>query len=244
VSEASNDSRPGRGTGRIAEDGVFVVGTDTGVGKTVVTAGLTGWLRETGTEAVAVKPCQTGYPPDDDAAFVESVCGTADAAVCLQRLSPPLAPEVAAREADDDVTLSYESIRDGVADVVAGSETAIVEGIGGLRVPLADDREVIDLVADIGLPALVVARSGLGTLNHTALTVQALRQRGVPVVGVVLNEYEGETTAERTNPDGIERMTDCTVWPVPPLDIESPESVIDGLRAHLQQSVLRPAIEQ
>ncbi len=113
ASETSNDSRPGRGTGRIAEDGVFVVGTDTGVGKTVVTAGLTGWLRETGTEAVAVKPCQTGYPPDDDAAFVESVCGTADAAVCLQRLSPPLAPEVAAREADDDVTLSYESTATG-----------------------------------------------------------------------------------------------------------------------------------
>ena len=244
MSETSNDSRPRSGTGHIAEDGDFVVGTDTGVGKTVVSAGLTGWLRETGTEAVAVKPCQTGYPPDDDAAFVESVCGTVDAAVCLQRLSPPLAPEVAAREADDDVTLSYESIRDGVADVVAGSETAIVEGIGGLRVPLADDREVIDLVADVGLPALVVARSGLGTLNHTALTVQALRQRGVPVVGVVLNEYKGETTAERTNPEVIERMTDCTVWPVPPLDIESSASVIDGLRTHLQQSVLRPAIDR
>ncbi|GGK65783.1 dethiobiotin synthase [Haloarcula sebkhae] len=244
MSETSDESEPEGGTGHIAEDGVFVVGTDTGVGKTVVTAGLTGWLREAGTAAVAVKPCQTGYPPDDDAAFVESICGTADAAVCLQRLSPPLAPEVAAREADDDVTLSYESIRDGVADVVAGSETAVVEGIGGLRVPLADDREVIDLVADVGLPALVVARSGLGTLNHTALTVQALRRRGVPVVGVVLNEYEDATTAERTNPGVIERMTDCTVWPIPPLEIDSSASVIDGLRAHLPQSVLQPAIDQ
>jgi len=244
VSETSNDSRPGRGTGRIAEDGVFVVGTDTGVGKTVVTAGLTGWLRETGTEAVAVKPCQTGYPPDDDAAFVEFVCGTTDAAVCLKRLSPPLAPEVAAREADDDVTLSYELIRDGVADVVAGSETAVVEGIGGLRVPLADGREIIDLVSDIGLPALVVARSGLGTLNHTALTVRALRQRDVPVVGVVLNEYEGATTAERTNPSVIERMTGCSVWPVPPLDVESSDSVISGISTNLPQSVVRPAIDQ
>ncbi|MFU1781648.1 dethiobiotin synthase [Haloarcula japonica] len=244
MSETSDDSRPEGETGQIAEDGVFVVGTDTGVGKTVVTAGLTGWLRKTGTAAVAVKPCQTGYPPDDDAAFVESVCGTADAAVCLQRLSPPLAPEVAAREAADDVTLSYESIRDGVVDVVAGSETAVIEGIGGLRVPLADGREVIDLVADVGLPVLVVARSGLGTLNHTALTVQALRRRGVPVVGVVLNEYEGETTAERTNPDVIERMTGCTVWPVPPLEIESSDSVIDGLRANLPQSVVQPAIDQ
>jgi len=244
VSDGTADSVPENGTDRIAEDGVFVVGTDTGVGKTVVAAGLTGWLRECGTEAVAVKPCQTGYPPDDDAAFVQSVCGTPDAAVCLQRLSPPLAPAVAARESDSDVTLSYESIRDGVADVVAGRETAVVEGIGGLRVPLADGREVIDLVADVGLPALVVARSGLGTLNHTALTVQTLRQRGVPVVGVVLNEYEGATTAERTNPDSIERMTESSVWPVPPLDIESPDGVIDGLRSRLPQSVLRPAIDQ
>ncbi|KAA9397400.1 dethiobiotin synthase [Haloarcula sp. CBA1130] len=244
MSNTTAESKRESGTGHIAEDGVFVVGTDTGVGKTVVTAGLTGWLRDMGTDAVAVKPCQTGYPPDDDAAFVESICDTPDAAVCLERLSPPLAPEVAAREADDDITLSYESIRDGVTDVVAESETAVVEGIGGLRVPLADGREVIDLVADIGLPAMVVARSGLGTLNHTALTVQALRQNGVPVVSIVLNEYEGATTAERTNPNVIERMTGCSVWPVPPLDIESSDSVIDGLRAHLPQSVLRPAIER
>jgi dethiobiotin synthetase len=244
MSETTADSEPESETGQIDEDGVFVVGTDTGVGKTVVTAGLTGWLRERGTEAVAVKPCQTGYPPDDDAAFVNSVCGAADAAVCLQRLSPPLAPEVAARETDEDVTLSYKSIRDGVTEVVTASETAVVEGIGGLRVPLADGREVIDLVADVGLPALVVSRSGLGTLNHTALTVRALRRKGVPVVGVVLNEYEGATTAERTNPAVIERMTGCSVWTVPPLDTESSVDVIGGLRTHLPLSVLDPAVDQ
>lgn len=231
-------------SGHIGTDGVFVVGTDTGVGKTVVTAGLTGWLRERGTDAVAVKPCQTGYPPDDDAAFVASICGTSDAAVCLQRLEPPLAPAVAARESDDDVTLSYESICDGVTDIVETSETAVVEGIGGLRVPLADGREVVDLVADVGLPALVVARSGLGTLNHTGLTVRALRERGVPVVGVVLNEYKGATTAERTNPTVIERMTDCPVWTVPPLDIEASDGVTDGIRTSLPTSILDRAIER
>jgi len=244
MSERTECSEPASGTGHSSEDGVFVVGTDTGVGKTVVTAGLTGWLRDRGTDAVAIKPCQTGYPPDDDAAFVESVCGTPDAAVCLKRLSPPLAPEVAARESEADVTLSYESVRDGVTEAVETSEAAIIEGVGGLRVPLADGREVIDLVADVGLPALVVARSGLGTLNHTALTVRALRRRGVPVVGVVLNEYEGATTAERTNPTVIERMTDCPVWTVSPLDTESPASVIDGISEQLPASVFHPAIEQ
>ena len=244
MSDTTRGSGSERGTDRIAEGGVFVVGTGTGVGKTVVTAGLTAWLREQGTEAVAVKPCQTGYPPDDDAAFVEGVCGTADAAVCLKRLSPPLAPEVAARESEDDVKLSYEQIRDGVTDMVATSEAAVAEGIGGLRVPLADGREVIDLVADVGLPALVVARSGLGTLNHTALTVRALRRRGVPVVGVVVNEYEGATTAERTNPAVIQRMTDCAVWPLPPLDTESPDSVVDGVSTNLPVSILDPVVER
>lgn len=242
MSDPNSNSGPESGTDCIGDNGVFVVGTDTGVGKTVVTAGLTGWLRDRGTDAVAVKPCQTGYPPDDDAAFVQFVCGTVDAAVCLQRLSPPLAPEVAARETEEDVTLDYESIRDGVSDVVTTSEAAVVEGIGGLCVPLADGREVVDLIADVGLPAIVVARSGLGTLNHTALTVRALRHHRVPVVGVVLNEYEAETTAERTNPRVIERMTGCSVWTVPPLGTESADDVIDGLRAHLPLSVIDPAI--
>ncbi|MDS0221527.1 dethiobiotin synthase [Haloarcula sp. S1AR25-5A] len=244
MSDGSGCREPTETAAQISDDGVFVVGTDTGVGKTVVTAGLTGWLRERETEAVAVKPCQTGYPPDDDAAFVESICGTPEAAVCLKRLSPPLAPEVAARESETDVTLSYESIRDAVIDTVETSETAVIEGIGGLHVPLADGREVVDLVTDVGLPALVVARSGLGTLNHTGLTARALRRRGVPVVGVVLNEYEGATTAERTNPAVIERMTDAPVWTVPPLDTESSAGVIDGISERLPASVLDPAIER
>ncbi|MBV0903095.1 dethiobiotin synthase [Haloarcula salina] len=217
-------------------DGVFVVGTDTGVGKTVVTAGLTGWLRERGRDAVAVKPCQTGHPPDDDAGVVASVCGTDDAAVCLRRLEPPLAPAVAATETGEP--LAYDDIRGGVTDTVDACETAVVEGIGGLRVPLADGKEVLDLVADAALPALVVARSDLGTLNHTALTVRALRDRGVPVVGVVCNQYEGATTAERTNPGVIERMTDCPVWTVPPLDTTSGERVVDGIRENLPASLL------
>lgn len=217
-------------------DAVFVVGTDTGVGKTVVTAGLTGALRARGRDAIAVKPCQTGYPPDDDAQFVADACGTDEAATCLRRLAPALAPEVAADVADE--SLSYDSIRDGVRSAVDGHETAVVEGIGGLRVPLADDREVLDLVADLGYPTLVVARSGLGTLNHTGLTVDTLEHRGVPVVGVVLNEYEGASTAEQTNPSVIESMTDCSVWTMPPIDLTDPTAVVSGVEDALPETVL------
>lgn len=213
-----------------------VVGTDTGVGKTVVTAGLTGWLREEGRDARAVKPAQTGYPPDDDAAYVAAACGDDDAATCLERLEPPLAPRVAAER--EGVDLSYEAIREGCERVLNAADVGIVEGIGGLRVPLAGDREVIDLVADLGCATVLVARSGLGTLNHTALSVDALRRRGVDVRAVVLNEYEGASVAERTNPDEMERMTGVSVHTVPPLPLDDPADAVAGLREHLPASVL------
>ncbi|MFB6084158.1 MAG: dethiobiotin synthase [Halorientalis sp.] len=216
-----------------------VVGTDTGVGKTVVTAGLVGRLREAGVDARAVKPCQTGYPPDDDAGFVAEACGDAAAATCLRRLEPALAPAVAAEQVTAD--LSYEGILSGCREAVADAEVGVVEGIGGLRVPLADGREVVDLVADLDVPALVVARSGLGTLNHTALTVEALRRRDVPVAGVVLNEYAGATAAERTNPDELARMTGVAVETVPPLDLDEPRDAVAGVGDHLPVSVVSTA---
>jgi len=219
---------------------LFVAGTDTGVGKTVLTAGLVGWLRREGIDATAVKPCQTGAPADDDARFVQQVCETDDAATCLRRLGPALAPAVAARETGTD--LSYDRIRDGCRAAIADRDAAVVEGIGGLRVPLTQETEVVDLVADLDLSTLVVARSGLGTLNHTALTVEALERRGVDVVGIVLNEYEGDGLAERTNPAVIEGMTDCPVATMPTVDLEeealaeSGDRLIDAVASALPRS--------
>lgn len=212
-----------------------VVGTDTGVGKTVVTAGLVGWLREEGVGARAVKPVQTGYPPDDDAGFVKAACGTDDAAVCIERLEPALAPRVAAERAG--VSLSYPTIREECERALAASEVGVLEGIGGLRVPLAGDREVVDLVADCDLPVVVVARSGLGTLNHTALTVEALAARGIAVHAIVLNEYAAETVAERTNPAEIERMTGVSVHTLPPLALATPADAVRGVREQLPPAV-------
>nr|WP_083894002.1 dethiobiotin synthase [Haloferax mucosum] len=210
---------------------VAVVGTDTGVGKTVVTAGVVGWLRAAGYDARAVKPVQTGHPPDDDAGFVAAACGTHAAATCGPRLEPALAPAVAADVADR--TLEYSAIRGTCETERDRDGPCVIEGIGGLRVPLADGQEVIDLVADLGVPAILVGRSGLGTLNHTALSVAALRRRGVAVAGVVLNQYEGSTTAERTNPEIIEDMTECPVYALSPVSMETPEDVVAGVREEL-----------
>ncbi|WIV66329.1 dethiobiotin synthase [Natrialbaceae archaeon AArc-T1-2] len=212
----------------MSPDRLAVVGTGTGVGKTVITAGLTAWLCEAGVDARAVKPAQTGHPPDDDAAFVADVCADPDAATCLRYLEPPLAPRVAAER--EDVSLSYDDLLADCERALEECEVGILEGIGGLRVPIAGDREVIDLVADLECDAVVVARSGLGTLNHTALSVDALAARGVDVRAVVLNEYAGETVAERTNPAELERMTDQPVVTVPPLAALDTEHVIAAVR--------------
>lgn len=206
-----------------------VVGTDTGVGKTVVTAGLVGRLRATGIDARAVKPAQTGHPPDDDAAFVREVCGDAAAATCLRYLEAPLAPAVAAKR--KNVDLSYHAIRAAADTALSESEVGILEGIGGLHVPLADGKEVIDLVADLDCPAIVVARPALGTLNHTTLTVEALTCRSVPVEGVVINSYAGKSVAERTNPAVLDEMIDPPVHTFPSLNLDDP-SVIVGAAGH------------
>ena len=95
----------------LAVENFAVVGTGTGVGKTVVTAGLVGAFREADVDACGVKPAQTGFPPDDDAGFVADACGSEEASTCLRRLEPALAPAVAAEQAGE--TLSYEVIREG-----------------------------------------------------------------------------------------------------------------------------------
>lgn len=197
-----------------------VVGTDTGVGKTVVTAALTAALRADGVDARAVKPVQTGFPEDDDAGFVRRACGAEAAGVRLRTYEEPLAPAVAARRADEPI--DYEDLLAETRAALEATDVGILEGAGGLRVPLSDDpdTEIVDLVADLDVPALVVARSGLGTLNHTALTVAALRRRDVPVEGVVLNAYTGATVAERTNPGRLERMCDCHVCTLPETALE------------------------
>lgn len=209
-----------------------VVGTDTGIGKTVITAGLVSMFRESGYDARAIKPAQTAFPEDDDAGYVAEACGDDSAAVRLRSRPEPLAPAVAARRADDPI--AYESLLADTKAAVENSEVGIVEGAGGVRVPLSNDppREIVDLVADLGIPAVVVSRSGLGTLNHTALTVEALRNRAIPVLGVVLNQYDGATVAERTNPDELERMCECSVWTVPTLSLSAPVDAT-AVGAHL-----------
>ncbi len=214
------------GDGVVEGDGVFVVGTDTGVGKTVVAGGLSRALRRRGVDVDVCKPVESGGR--GDAEFLAEAVGSSTEDVCPWFLEHPLAPEVAAEV--EDVDLRYDEVLDEVSSRVDASEFKVVEGAGGLRVPLADDREIADLVADVELPALVVARPSLGTLNHTALTVEALRRRDVEVAGVVLSGYpDAPDLAEDTNPDVIRGMNDVEVRCLPRLEEVSVEFAADAV---------------
>ena len=171
------------GEGGAVRRGLFVTGTDTGVGKTVVSAAL---LRRYGREAPLRywKPIQTGVPPDDDTAEVRRLAAGAGAEVVDGgvRLPDPVSPHLAAARAGETIDLEPLVARPaGEPDV-----RWIVEGAGGLLVPINRFALMADLIGRLGLAALVVARSTLGTINHTLLTLEALRARSLAVAGVVM----------------------------------------------------------
>ena len=164
--------------------GVFVTGTGTGVGKTVVSAALMHRFRAV-PRLRYWKPVQTGIEADDDTAEVRRLAGLDGGQVLNAgvRLARPLSPHLSASLAGQPISLA--PLMD-LAWAEDASDRWIVEGAGGVLVPLNDHELVIDLIAVLGLPAVIAAQSGLGTINHTLLTIEALRARAVPVAGVVM----------------------------------------------------------
>lgn len=164
--------------------GVFVTGADTGVGKTVVSAVLVRALRRS-RAAGYWKPVQTGIEEDDDTAEVVRLASCAPEEICNEgiRLERPLSPHLSARLAGRRI--DFDRLL-AVGNRLAPERFWVIEGAGGLLVPLNDKRMIADLIAALGLPVVIAARSGLGTINHTLLTVEALRRRNIQIAGVVL----------------------------------------------------------
>lgn len=240
--------------------GVFVTGTDTGVGKTAVAAGLAAGLRRRGVDAGVMKPVQTGFSPAErdvgrgDGAFLARVAGVDDppALVTPVCLPAPLAPAVAAELVGAEVDL--RAIRAAFRELRSRHAFLVVEGAGGLAVPIRSGaalaegcgsapRAVLmaDLAALLGLPLLIVARPGLGTINHTLLTASFARARNLPVLGVVVSGYDEATAglAERTNPRVIAELSGLPVLGVVPrvprLDVEAGEP--GGIAAAVEQGL-------
>jgi dethiobiotin synthetase len=177
--------------------GLFVTGTDTGVGKTVVACALIRALRAAGVDAGGMKPVETGVGEAGplDALALQAATGGADPLelVCPQRFALPAAPAVAAAAAGRAVDLA--SIRAAFDRLAARHDCVIAEGAGGLLVPIAKGFQMADLARELGLALLVVARSRLGTINHTLLTLEAARGRGLGMAGVVASHADGEISA-------------------------------------------------
>jgi dethiobiotin synthetase len=173
--------------------GLFVTGTDTGVGKTRVACALVAGLVGRGLDVGVMKPVETGVGAEGplDALALRTASGADDPLddVCPLRFALPAAPSVAA--AREGRTVELAAVRAAFARQRARHAWLVVEGAGGLLVPLDERLTMADLAGELGLPLLVVARASLGTINHTRLTLEAAEQRGLPVAGVVISHAGG-----------------------------------------------------
>lgn len=180
-----------RGMSSLSSGGCFVTGTDTGVGKTAVTAALAVCLRRRGLSVGVMKPVETGCGvgstgPSDAERLRACLAGDdPDAFLSPYRFAAPLAPLAAARQVG--AVISLDRIVEVHGQLVARYRSVLVEGAGGLRVPLTDREDMRDLIERLALPVVLVGRCALGGVNHALLTLEALQQRKIPVMALVLN---------------------------------------------------------
>jgi len=183
--------------------GLFVTGTDTGVGKTLIAGAIAKYLRGRGRAVEVFKPAATGCRRKREmlvSADAEFLAACADSRRPLAEITPvryttPAAPNVAAERERRPVDL--DAIFQSYARLENACEAVIVEGVGGLLCPISDDFWVIHLARMMHLPMIVVAHSGLGAINHTLLTLHAARSAGLEVAGVVINRYQIDPVASK-----------------------------------------------
>lgn len=200
--------------------GLFVTGTDTGIGKTLITAGLAHALRVQGIDAGVMKPVETGCPTRDgrlrplDALTLREAAASRDALDLVNpyRFHEPLAPMVAAERSRRRIDVGRLAER--FTRLTGRHSVILVEGAGGLLVPITEETSCLDLAARLRLPLLVVIGSRLGALNHARLTVEAALHARVPVAGAILNHFHADRSAARTtNLSALRRLL-----PVPLLE--------------------------
>lgn len=182
--------------------GFFVTGTDTGVGKTLAACALVRGLRARGIDVGVMKPIETGVRDAGplDAQALRDAAGVEDSLeeICPLQFALPAAPNVAAAAEGRGVDLGLLS--QSFDELARCHEMMVVEGAGGLLVPTADGCDMGDLAEQLGLPLIVVARMGLGTINHTLLTLREIERRGLELAGVILSEADGRLSdADRAN---------------------------------------------
>ncbi|HET8955313.1 MAG TPA: dethiobiotin synthase [Solirubrobacterales bacterium] len=206
-------------------DGVFVTGTGTEVGKTVVAAAIARTLAAEGRRVAVFKPAVTGLDEgvETDHALLRRASGSdqSDEEVAPYRYGPPASPHLAAALAGEEI--DPERLRRAASEAAEDADAIVCEGVGGLLVPLSSTYLVRDLAADLGYPLVVVASPGLGTINHTLLTLESARDAGLEVAAVVLTPWPAEPTEiEASNRETIAALGGAPVLTLPPLDLAQP----------------------
>jgi dethiobiotin synthetase len=228
---------------RLSIPGLLVTGTDTDVGKTVIAGAIAHWFASRQRHVAVCKIAATGCEHrreglvSTDAEFLAVCAGTRHPLdlIAPQRYAEPLAPAVAAERAKRP--LDWFMINNSLRLMSRGADVMIVEGVGGIMVPMDDKHTVLDVAVALNVPAIVVARPDLGTINHTLLTVDALRNAGVHVAGVVINRYPTDLVgvAEETNPKAIERWGKVPVLCLVPDEYISPGTLAAGVVSAVEQ---------
>jgi dethiobiotin synthetase len=207
--------------------GIFVTGTGTEVGKTVVAAAIARTLAVDGSRVAVFKPAVTGLDEglETDHALLRRASGSgqSDEEIAPYRYGPPASPHLAAALAGGRI--DPERLLATARAAAASAEEIVCEGVGGLLVPLAPGYLVRDLAADLGYPLVVVASPGLGTINHTLLTVEAARGAGLEVAAVALTPWPaGPSEIEASNRETIAALAEAPVLVLPALDLSDPPS--------------------
>ena len=210
--------------------GLFVTGTGTEVGKTVVAAVLARTAAAGGSRVAVFKPAVsglddyagTGEEPDHELLRRAAGSAQSDDEIAPYRYGPPVSPHLGARLAGQEIDPA--ALRAAAGRAGAEVDLLVCEGVGGFLVPLTFGYLVRDLARDLGLPVVIAASPGLGTINHSLLTVEAVRAVGLEVAAVVLTPWPGEPAeVENSNREAIERLADARVEVLPRLDLAQPE---------------------
>jgi len=228
----------------VAARGIFVTGTGTEVGKTVVAAAIARTLAAQGQRVHVFKPAVTGLdelpadgpigrakgdmpvhrpPPDHELLRTAAGSRQSDEEIAPYRYGPPASPHLAASLAGEEI--EPKRLLKAARTAAAGADALVCEGVGGLLVPLAGAYLVRDLAVDLGYPLAIAAAPGLGTINHTLLTIESARAAGLEVAVVVLTPWPQEPSeVERSNRETIAALGSVEVQTLPPLDLSDPAS--------------------
>ena len=232
--------------------GLFITGTDTGVGKTVVAATLLVGLQDAGIRMAALKPVETGCsvrggrPVPADAEYLRGVGRLAEPleAIAPYAFALPASPLAAARHAGAAITM--DRIAEAYAALARAADCVLVEGAGGLLVPLAEGVQFPEVARRLRTPLVIVARTALGTLNHTQLTVREAGRAGLEVIGIVLNDGRAiPDVADEANLALLSELAGAPILGRLPLLLGNPparETLAAAARTHIKLDILRAAL--